>query len=114
MRGSYTPLAANGIGADHLIGFARSFESRALIALVPRLTSALSSSDRLAPIGDEVWGRTAVSLPEDFTGRTFGNIFTGEQIAASSRSGAASISAADALRTLPVALLWSDAEPVAV
>jgi (1->4)-alpha-D-glucan 1-alpha-D-glucosylmutase len=113
LRGSYIPLSADGVGANHLISFARTFESSALIAIVPRLTSMLLPADRLAPTGDAVWRGTAVSLPKDFAGRIFRSAFTGERIAPSTEGGAVLIRAAEALATLPVALLWSDAEAVA-
>jgi maltooligosyltrehalose synthase len=108
VHGDYVPLAADGIGATHLIAFARCSGSKALLAVVPRLTCQLLPVDRHLPIGPSVWGDTRITLPRGLAGQTFRHVFTGQQITSARLGGADGLRVADALRTLPVALLWSD------
>jgi (1->4)-alpha-D-glucan 1-alpha-D-glucosylmutase len=107
-HGDYVPLAADNVGATHLIGFARRSGSKALLAIVPRLTSQLLPHDWHLPIGPTVWGDTRISLPRDLARRTFRHVFTGALIRATRQGDADGLLAADTLRSLPVALLWSD------
>jgi (1->4)-alpha-D-glucan 1-alpha-D-glucosylmutase len=105
LHGGYTPLAADGIGATHLLGFARDFEGKALLAIVPRLTAALLPGGEQLPIGAGLWRDTRIALPRTLEGRTFRQLFTGEAVIP---AGAGGLLAADVLRTCPVALLWAD------
>jgi (1->4)-alpha-D-glucan 1-alpha-D-glucosylmutase len=107
-RGDYTPLAFEGPAAAHLVGFSRCMDGKALLAIVPRLTSSLSAGDARLPIG-EIWDRTRIMLPPTLTGRSFHNVITGARVPACEREAAAEgLDAAEAFRTVPVALLWSD------
>jgi len=107
-HGDYVPLTADGIGATHLIGFARCSGSKALLAIVPRLTRQLLPDTRSWPIGPAVWGDTRITLPSGLAGLSFRHVFTGAPIRATRHGDADGLLAADALRALPVALFWSD------
>jgi (1->4)-alpha-D-glucan 1-alpha-D-glucosylmutase len=106
LHGDYTPLAADGIGATHLLGFARCLDGKALLAVVPRLTAALLPPDQPLPTGAALWGDTRIALPRALAGRAFRQVFTGEPIRPAGDAGG--LRAADVLRTCPVALLWTD------
>jgi (1->4)-alpha-D-glucan 1-alpha-D-glucosylmutase len=112
IRGEYVGLAAEGPHAEHVVACARVFEDDVLVAIVPRLTSLMSplSAEPALPLGD-IWGQTAVRLPEVWQGRTFRHLATGERVRAviGAGPGAAVIRLGDALHVLPVALLWSPA-----
>ncbi len=99
--GEYLPLSATGPGARHVIAFARRSQDRWVIAVVPRRPSALVDVG-VAPIGSDVWGETAVALPDDAPA-VFANALTGETVEA--RDGGLAL--AEVLETLPVALLRS-------
>jgi (1->4)-alpha-D-glucan 1-alpha-D-glucosylmutase len=107
-HGDYVPLTVDGIGAAHLVGFARCLGSKALLTIVPRLTSQLLPDDRYWPIGPAVWGDTRITLPRGLAGRGFRHVFTGAQIKATRQGDAEGLLAADVLGALPVALFWSD------
>ncbi|KAA0021021.1 malto-oligosyltrehalose synthase [Antrihabitans cavernicola] len=88
--GSYLPLSAEGVAADHIVAFARGPENDGadVVAVASRLTVA---------IPDSGWGDTALDLPEgSWTDRLSGRTYRG------------SVPATDLLADLPVALLVRD------
>ena len=78
-RGSYTPLQASGAKAENVFVFARQFESRSAIVVVPRLISSIVNGEQ-APIGPAVWGDTTLQLPSGIDRHQFRNLFTGETL----------------------------------
>jgi maltooligosyltrehalose synthase len=61
------------------------------------------------PIGEAAWEGTRVCLPGDAGGK-YRHVFTGESVESAEAAGGRELPVARALRTLPVALLWSDVE----
>jgi (1->4)-alpha-D-glucan 1-alpha-D-glucosylmutase len=93
-RGSYLPLAASGVHAEHVCAFGRAFADQRAIVIVPRLLAALSKPEARAQ-----WADTALSLP-------FGNyrcLLSGATFEAS-----APIPLDRLLDDLPVALLVAE------
>ena len=100
-RGDYTPLAANGSRAEHVVAFARRHEDIGIIAIAGRLWASLGVEARMPPLGATVWGDTAIDvhlLPVDIEPV---NVLTGERLAV--RGGR--IMVADAFANFPGALL---------
>jgi (1->4)-alpha-D-glucan 1-alpha-D-glucosylmutase len=97
-RGAYMPLCAEGRMKQHVIAFARRYEDRIALALAPRFFTVLIEPQGM-PVGSEVWGDTAVVLPEDFPKRWRDEI-TGRDIHADH-----GLKVADVLTDFPVALL---------
>jgi (1->4)-alpha-D-glucan 1-alpha-D-glucosylmutase len=79
-RGEYIPLEATGDKADHIFAFARVFEDRAALVIVPRLLASLISGEEL-PLGKHPWSNTSIRLPKHLYGRRFRNVFTSNHIA---------------------------------
>jgi malto-oligosyltrehalose synthase len=79
--GEYLPLSVHGEHAANVVAFVRRFGDEMALAVVPRLTTQLVSPPSF-PIGADVWGDTAVELPDG-----------------------ARLAVADVLAELPVALL---------
>ena len=104
-RGFYVPLAADGSRSDHVVGFARNYGGKTVLALAGRFFLGLSESPG-PPVG-EVWGDTSVALPKKIERRVFHNVLTGEELAAEERDGKPAIPLAQAFSTCPVALLMS-------
>jgi (1->4)-alpha-D-glucan 1-alpha-D-glucosylmutase len=102
--GEYRPLAAVGRHEASVFAFHRSFESEAAVVVAPRLSTRLKFEGEL-PVGPEVWGDTAVPLPDVPPGARYRNVFTGEIVSASSRDGAAVLDVGELLANFPVALL---------
>jgi maltooligosyltrehalose synthase len=71
---------------------------------VPRLPVGLvPEADRL-PLGSDVWGETAVSLPDGAAGGRWRNVFTGDVMEAPGGR----LAVGEALRDFPVALLLKE------
>ena len=103
-RSTYHALAAHGFGSDNVVTYARAVEQDAMVLIVPRLTLSLTDSPGDVPIGESVWRDTAVSLPSVLHGREWICALTRQSIR-EARSG--QIRVAEAVRTLPAALLVS-------
>ena len=99
-RGDYIPLAVKGEKSDHVCAFARKSKDGVVIVLVPRLMASILGEEGESPTGAQIWGETAVVLPEDLKSSSLVNLFTGEANKISGR-----LLVADALKEFPVALL---------
>jgi (1->4)-alpha-D-glucan 1-alpha-D-glucosylmutase len=97
--GDYVPLAVTGARQDHVVAFARRLDTAEVIVVAPRLTSALTGGDSLAPLGD-VWGDTRLAIAGTGAVR-YRDAFTGETVVARD----AHLRLADVLTAFPVALL---------
>ncbi|WP_395740947.1 malto-oligosyltrehalose synthase [Prosthecobacter sp.] len=73
-EGSYTGLTVQGEWADKVIAFERRRGEESMVVMVPRHTAALG----FPPVG-EVWGDTAVVMPEPGYGRKYRDVFTGTE-----------------------------------
>jgi (1->4)-alpha-D-glucan 1-alpha-D-glucosylmutase len=104
-KGSYTPLTATGNRANHVVGFARSFAGKTVIALAGRFFLRLFNGHP-APTGD-VWGNTALILPKKIRQPRFQDALTGRDIAIEQREDGAVISLSQAFSHCPAALLVS-------
>ncbi len=100
--GRYVPLYADA-KRRHGCAFARVHEKRWVIAVAPRLTTRLTEAGRW-PLGEAVWGDAALTLPDDAP-RRFTDVLTGEPVTVTGGR----LRLADALATLPVALLEATA-----
>ncbi|MBO0801447.1 MAG: malto-oligosyltrehalose synthase, partial [Blastocatellia bacterium] len=106
--GEYIPLPARGERERHVIAFARKAGEKAAIILASRFFTRLGDLNR-QPLGEEVWGNTAIILPQGLAG-CYRDRFTGN-ITCSQKSGDEySLSLAEAFSQLPVALC--EKEPV--
>jgi maltooligosyltrehalose synthase len=74
----------------------------AVVVVVPRLTASLHAAPAAPPLGDAVWGNTALGLPEQLRDRAWRCELTREPVVAGPDG---SLAAAQVLRLLPVALL---------
>ncbi len=78
--GDYQALTAAGERADHVIGFARETpDGERLITVAGRFFARLMGLQMGWPLGDDVWGDTAVELPAWAEGCTLRNLLTGEK-----------------------------------
>lgn len=79
---AYQPLTATGTHAGHVVAFARTAGEGHVIVVVPRLVATLMGERETPPIGGEVWQDTRLTLPAEWTGMAYRNLFTGEHLAA--------------------------------
>ncbi len=99
LEGEYVPVPASGARSEHVVAIERSFEDHAVVAIAPRLSSSLTSTEHPWPLGEPSWGDTTVAL-SDLAGRDLLNIFTGNRFRA-----AESLLVAELLQAFPVALI---------
>jgi (1->4)-alpha-D-glucan 1-alpha-D-glucosylmutase len=105
--GRYIPLDATGSRAEHVCGFVRKNAQSAVVVVAPRLIAKLNEAVASPPLGQELWGDTSVSLPNQLQSASFRNLFTGEMVSPSqpgfSETGRWPIG--DLLAAFPVAVL---------
>jgi (1->4)-alpha-D-glucan 1-alpha-D-glucosylmutase len=106
-RGDYIPLRVAGEHASNLCAFARHYDGKLAITIVPRLYLRLLGEREIPPVGPEVWQNTVIELPRGLADRTLGlhNVLDGSEIRASRHDGRSTILVAEALRNFPVALV---------
>jgi len=102
--GSYVPLAAEGMHADHVVAFARRYQGRGVIVVAGRLYGALSGGGTTLPCGEEAWRDTAVMLPFLAEGTQLRHAFSGAPLWVGSRG----FRLAQACAHFPVAVLVYD------
>jgi (1->4)-alpha-D-glucan 1-alpha-D-glucosylmutase len=105
LQGEYIPLEAIGAKQNHVVAFGRREGGRTLIAVVPRLVAGLAGTSGEPRAAAAVWEDTRVLFPAGSTA-SYRNVFTGDRIA----SDAVGLLVAEALKTLPAALLWAEAQ----
>jgi (1->4)-alpha-D-glucan 1-alpha-D-glucosylmutase len=105
LEGDYLPLEVSGSRANHLVAFARQHRDQVVVVLVPRLVAALAGNEAPLPIGERVWQDTRISLRGLALPHAFGNVLTGGTVTAGSDGDKWQLSAFEALRTCPVAIL---------
>jgi len=77
-HGSYAPVDAVGPRAGHAFCFARVWGTSCALALVPRLMASLVLIPGSPPVGEDVWGATALLLPDTFSRVRWTNRLTDE------------------------------------
>jgi len=75
--GRYEPLAVEGSRHDHAFAFARRYEGREVVVVVPRLVAELVHDSDMPPIGERSWGDTRLKLL-DTSARCYRHALTGQ------------------------------------
>src|SRR5437868_14712812 len=75
LHGDYVPLQVTGAQAAHAVVFARIFEDRAVVVVVPRLSLKLTGGAQCLPTGSGIWRETAQEL-HDRHSEKLCNVFT--------------------------------------
>lgn len=103
----YLPLRVSGDYAANVCAFARRYEGKLAVTIAPRLYLRLLGPERDdAPLGDSVWGDTAIELPKEFAEPlSLKNLFDGQAVPTSRTGNRITLRLADALRNFPVGLL---------
>ena len=103
-EGGYVPLEVSGRLCNHVVAFARTFETNTMISVAPRLMVSITNGESAFPVGEPIWGDTRIQLT-DGTATRFENVLTGDVVNTSDDGEVASILVADVLASFPVALL---------
>jgi (1->4)-alpha-D-glucan 1-alpha-D-glucosylmutase len=102
--GEYLPVEAVGRRRDHVCAFLRCRGNEQTLIVVPRLLTALAPGGR-PPLGPDVWQETGLLVPAPRPGRSWRNVFTGEELRPAGGNGQAPLPVAQVLAHFPVALL---------
>jgi len=105
LNGEYVPLESQGAKKDNLCAFARIHGDDAVITVVPRLLAGLNPDAKTAPIGSDVWGDTAITVPAWRPGSPYRNLLTGETLCSVTAEERQALPLAQILGLFPVALL---------
>ncbi|MBD2541016.1 malto-oligosyltrehalose synthase [Coleofasciculus sp. FACHB-SPT36] len=101
-KGDYVPLEVDGKFQDRIVAFARSYENRVAITIIPRLLTNVVQEGEY-PLG-EVWGDTQLKLPQGMPS-AMKDAITSQSLIANG-----TVLIADALKHFPVALLISESD----
>ena len=104
-RGVYSPLLAVGEKAGYVCSFIRALEEEAVVVAVPRLVVGLTDGREEDLLKGIQWRDTSLVLPNEMTGRSFRNLFTGERVTVDVREGNVTLPLAPLFRFFPVTLL---------
>jgi (1->4)-alpha-D-glucan 1-alpha-D-glucosylmutase len=110
-RGSYMPLEVEDMQSGHVVSFLRQMGGENVIVVVPRLAATLMIRNTNFPLGREVWGETAVILPQALAGRTWKQVLTRNLLKSREREGRWELPVAEILADFPVAILVSIENP---
>jgi len=102
--GAYTPVSADGSRQAHVFAFSRGYAGRQTIVAVPRLLAGLLPDTESTPLGERVWGDTALRLPAVSADR-YHNVVTDRCVPVARDADGATIRAAHLFDTFPIAVL---------
>ena len=80
--GDYTPLTVKGELSDHVVAFARRHEGDVAIVVAARMFASLVNEPGTLPVGEAVWGDTALSLELLPHATKLVNVLTGKELVA--------------------------------
>ena len=101
LHGDYVPLQVTGAQAVHAVAFARTFEDRAVVVVVPRLSLKLTGGAQRLPTGSGIWRETALELPARPSGNLC-NVFTRKRVPLENNRN---LKLSSVLEDFPVAIL---------
>jgi (1->4)-alpha-D-glucan 1-alpha-D-glucosylmutase len=107
LDGNYVPLIVDGARSARVVAFARRYEDRVLITIVPRLVAGMVHAEQGWPITDAVWQDTVVRLPGNLATARLRNAITGDVASIVAADGAPTVAVGEVLRNCPVAVLIS-------
>ena len=111
LDGTYEALEVEGERKEHVVATARCAPEGTIVAIVPRLTTALVTEGRPLPVGEETWGSTRVMLPVAFARTPFRNVLTGESLAPAEPEKENVLLLSELFGICPVALLVAAGNP---
>ncbi|MBC7840361.1 MAG: malto-oligosyltrehalose synthase [Nitrospiraceae bacterium] len=105
LSGEYVPLKVEGTKKKHVCAFARIYEDRAVVAIVPVLVKGLCQETETFPFDPSLWEDTWVIVPSWRAASCYQNLLTGEILSSTETEGKQSLRLAEIMGSCPVALL---------
>jgi (1->4)-alpha-D-glucan 1-alpha-D-glucosylmutase len=107
-QGSYLPLAVKGNHAAHLCAYARIAGGRTVITVAPRFFAGLPGEADTLPLGEKVWGDTAVAMRFHRSDNQYTCAFTGKVLKLEQRPSGWRLPVAQVLAEFPVGLVTGE------
>ncbi len=104
-KGDYQALQIEGVHKEHVFAFARTFEGRTCLVIVPRWTAKLMDSVTELPLRERVWGDTRVLISNGAVRAPLQDVLIGREVAIDEAQRERSLRIATALSEFPVAVL---------
>ena len=104
-RGDYQALPIDGPRKEHVFAFARTYENRSCVVIVPRWSAKLMDAVNELPLGARVWGDTKISLTNGLAATRATDVFTDREVAIEGEQGARTLSVAGVFAEFPAAVL---------
>jgi len=79
-HGDYASVKVEGERREHVVAFVRRHRQAAALIAVPRLSFTMLNGESRLPKSED-WGATRLRAPQEFSGREFHNVLTGERVA---------------------------------
>ncbi|MGH8236031.1 MAG: malto-oligosyltrehalose synthase [Steroidobacteraceae bacterium] len=105
-QGDYQALQVDGARKEHVFAFARTYEGRSCIVIVPRWSAKLMDAVNELPLGDQVWAGTRIAVGSTVATRLT-DVFAGREVATEGEQGERTLSVAEVFAEFPVAALRS-------
>ena len=83
--GDYLALRSAGAHAEHVVAFARRHAGTTLVAIAGRLWAGLGTQAGQLPVGEAVWGDTAIAVPSLREGMRLVDALTGAVVTVEGR-----------------------------
>ena len=80
-QGDYQALQVDGARKEHVFAFARTYEGRSCIVIVPRWSAKLMDAVNELPLGEQVWADTRIALGNGASQTRMRDVFTDREIA---------------------------------
>jgi (1->4)-alpha-D-glucan 1-alpha-D-glucosylmutase len=107
--GEYLPLRISGEHAANICAFARRHAGKLAITIAPRLCLRLLGDREALPLGEAVWGDTAIELPKEVAEPLqLQSVLHGATVATTAAGNRITLKVCDALTRFPVGLLAGD------
>ncbi len=103
-NGSYLPISTTGEKEHQVIAFARMTKDETVVAVAARFFTNLGDATQL-PIGEQVWGKTAILLPDELASGLYRDVITGLNVRTIEHEGKRLLPLAKAFVHLPAVLL---------
>jgi (1->4)-alpha-D-glucan 1-alpha-D-glucosylmutase len=107
-QGQYLPLGVKGGHAAHLCAYARIAGKRIVIIIAPRFFAGLLGASDELPLGEKIWGNTAVVLPFHQHKMQYKCVFTGKMLQPKQYQSKWCLPLAQVLAVFPLGLVAVD------
>jgi len=104
-KGDYVALPVEGVNKEHAFAFARTFEGRSCIVIVPRWTAKLMDCVMELPLRERVWSDTRVVISNGALTAPLQDVLSGQDVAIDEAQGEHSLRVSAAFTEFPVSVL---------